>query len=301
MPAIKCCNLSADDLRQQKKSKKSFADNALDAFGELHYRPSVQFSVPKDFRILFMLSNLRPKQPPGLFAVVVLGLFCWPNAIRGQAPSTGLTGNASGIRATLPENASLPRFQGVVQAAHSELTPVPPSGEEAFTLEKITAELAAIEALTDIDADLKKEHVERLNKAAKWLQDEQDSARRKAELDAQIALIPELLKKANEELSKPSPPVQVEFPNGATVAQLETKLAELRHQVEVDDAALRVKEEEAENRGKRLSEISKESVDIEKRITDAKQQLTGLVGSDLTTKTKQIEQKAQASEGVSSN
>lgn len=187
------------------------------------------------------------------------------------------------------------RTRAVVQASHSDSPAAATAivGEEVLTAEKLTSELTAIEALTDIDAEAKKEHVDRINKAIKWLQDEQESARRKTELEAQLAAVPELLRQAQEELAKPSPPVTVEFPSGATVAQLETKLAELRHQVELDEAALRAKEGECENRLQRLSEISKEIIEIDKKVADAKLQLNTLTGAELLTKTKRFEQRAR--------
>ena len=52
------------------------------------------------------------------------------------------------MRATLPESAPLQRLPGVVLAAHSELTPVPPTGEETLTLEKITADVIELETMS---------------------------------------------------------------------------------------------------------------------------------------------------------
>ncbi|MCA9132753.1 MAG: hypothetical protein KDA45_06350, partial [Planctomycetales bacterium] len=191
-----------------------------------------------------------------------------------------------------PTNPQL-RAPAVVLAAHSDASGPPAASEDTLTVEKIAAELAAIEGLSELDAEAKKEHVERLGRANKWLQDELDSARRKVEFETQLAAVPELLRLAHEELAKPAPAVVVEFPSGATVAQLESKLAELRHQVDVEETQLHAKEAECENRPKRLSEISKELLENEKRIVDAKQQLAALSGSDLPSRVKQLEQRAR--------
>ena len=175
------------------------------------------------------------------------------------------------------------RSLGVVRAAHMQAPDAPTAspGEDALTPEKIASEIAAIDAVTGLDAEAKKELVERLNKASKWLQDEADWARRKSELDTQLASIPEQLRVVYEELAKPSPPTQIDFPTNPTVPQLETKLAELRHQVEIDEAASKTKDDEVENRIKRISEITKEVAEIDKKIADAKLQLNTLTEVDL--------------------
>ncbi len=184
------------------------------------------------------------------------------------------------------------RPHAVVPAAHLDSSTAS-ALDDALSPEAIAAEVAAVEALTDIDAEAKKEHLERLSKAAKWLHDELDSARRKTDLESQLAAVPELLKAARDELAKPSPAIAVEFQPNPTLPLLEAKLSELRHQLEIDEAASRAKELECDNRLKRLSEISKEMSDAEKRVTDAKQLLTTLTDGDLLTRTKQLEQRAR--------
>jgi potassium efflux system protein len=186
---------------------------------------------------------------------------------------------------------------GVVFATQLQVASTDPASseliDEGLTVERVAVEIASVEALTDISVEAKKEHLERLNKAVKSLQDEADSVRRKAELDMQLAAVPEQLRLAHEELARPSPPLLIDFPAAPTVQQLEAKLAELRHQVEVDEAASKAKEEACENRAKRLSEISKEMIETDKRIVDIKAQLAGLVDSDLSTKTQLIELKTR--------
>ncbi|MCA9181458.1 MAG: hypothetical protein KDA51_08390, partial [Planctomycetales bacterium] len=95
-----------------------------------------------------------------------------------------------------PTEANNLRPQGVVFAAHTQTPDAPTASpaEDALTPERIAAEIAAIDAVTALDAEAKKELVERLNKASKWLQDEADWARRKSELDIQVASIPEQLR-----------------------------------------------------------------------------------------------------------
>jgi len=74
---------------------------------------------------------------------------------------------------------------------------------------------------------------------------------------------------------------------------LEAKLAEIRHQVELDEAATKSKDEACENRAKRLSEISKEMLEAEKRVAEIKNQLANLNDGDLASKTLQIELKTR--------
>ena len=193
---------------------------------------------------------------------------------------------------TLTASTSSLRSHSLVLAAHSDDLPTS-ANEELLTVEKIAAEIVAIDAVTDIDAETKKDLVDRLNKAAKWLQDEVDAARRKQEFDAQISGIPEALRLAREELAKPSHAAQVDFPSNATVPLLEAKLAELRQQVEADEAISKIKDDEVENRVKRISDISKQAIEVENRIADAKTQLAQLTSSDLASRIKQIEQKSR--------
>ncbi len=209
----------------------------------------------------------------------------------GRAANPQANPQRTGASATSPSTTTL-RAQSVVTAAHVD-SPPPTPGGDSLTPEKIAAEIAAIEALTEMDAEIKKEHLERLGKAATWLKDELVSAQRKVEMESQLAAVPELLRSANEELAKPSQASTVEFPPSPTLPQLEVKLSELRHQLEADEVAARAKEEECENRLKRLSEISKEMSEAEKRLAEAKQQLSALTDSDLLTKTKQFEQQAR--------
>lgn len=103
------------------------------------------------------------------------------------------------------------------------------------------------------------------------------------------AAAPQLLRAAQAELAKPAHVPAVEFPAGPTLPQLEAMLSELRRQLETEEGSLTTKEEECENRLKRLAEISKEIGDAEKRLSDAKQQLAILTDDDLLTKTKQLE------------
>ncbi|MCA9182772.1 MAG: hypothetical protein KDA51_15025, partial [Planctomycetales bacterium] len=67
----------------------------------------------------------------------------------------------------------------------------------------------------------------------------------------------------------------------------------LRHQVEIDEAASKTKDDEVENRIKRISEITKEVTEIDKKIADAKIQLNTLTDVDLSSRIKQLEQKAR--------
>ncbi len=218
-------------------------------------------------------------------------------ALAPQAPtSQGQIPAAELSRASLAttESTNL-RPQGVVFAAHTQTPDVPTASpaEDALTAEKIAAEIAAIDAVRGIEAEAKKELVDRLNQAAKWLQEEADWARRKTELDTKLASIPEQLRLVYEELAKPSQATQIEFPASPTLPQLETKLAELRHQVEVDEAASKTKDEEVENRVKRISDITKEMAEIDKKIADAKIQLNTLTDVDLNSRIKHLEQKAR--------
>ncbi len=246
---------------------------------------------------------MRPIQAlPNMLATIALMLLLdWQNAVAQAPPPLPYATNPT--LPQLPGNNHAPlvsptptgtRKDSVVSASHVDLPANPAAGsEEIITVEKLQAELTAIEALPDLSVEIKKELLERVNKAITWLQDEQNSATRKAELEQQLAALPSLLKQAQQDLAQASPPVAVEFPGGATVAQLETKLSELRHQVEVDEATLVARESEVANRTQRLSEISKEIIELDKKLADAKQQLSGLTGSELAIKVKQFEQRAR--------
>ena len=128
--------------------------------------------------------------------------------------------------------------------------------DDSITAERIAAEITAIEGISDLGIETKKELLDRLNKAAKWLQDEADAVRRRLEIEAQLVAIPDQLRAVSDELAKPSPPTQVDFPANPTVPQLEAQLAELRHQVELDEADAKAKDEEVESRVKHTSRKS---------------------------------------------
>ncbi|QDV24127.1 mechanosensitive ion channel domain-containing protein [Aureliella helgolandensis] len=237
--------------------------------------------------------------PKSLFSCLLV-VFCFCDGrlcstVYGQGPAVlnGPSGPAANLLASniASPNAGLRSSAGT--PATSSDRALSTGVEERLKPERVAQELQAVEALSEQPAEVKKDLIERLNKANEWLQSEQVSAKRLHEFEKELAALPELANSVQAELAKPTTPIVVEFPDGVTIPQLESKLTELRHQVEVDEKALREKEAETENRSKRLAEISKESIDLEKRLADAKQQLSTLVGAEVPVRVKRLEQQAR--------
>lgn len=203
----------------------------------------------------------------------------------GVAQLGGGTRDSSGA----PSVAANPAAGPIVFAAYSEKA----GKSDRLTSEAVASDLKLLESSLDIGEPQKQECIERLKKAAQWLNDEQAAIARQAEHETAIAAVPNQLELAKAELNAPSPTVRIEFPTGATVAQLETKLAEWRQQVEVDEAMAKAKELECENRATRHAEVTKEILAIEKKIIDAQERLNTLQGSDVVGRSSQSEQRAR--------
>ncbi len=163
----------------------------------------------------------------------------------------------------------------------------------AVSLEIVAGEINAVEGLAELEPELKADLLARLKKSSDWLRDEKTFANREAELRTEIAAIPNKLSLIDSELASVPEPVPPKFADGTTVAQLEAKLGELKQQCESHAAHALVREQECQNRPERMAQIGKESIETEKKIEDAKQQLGNLTGTDLASRVKRIEQQAR--------
>ncbi len=168
------------------------------------------------------------------------------------------------------------------------------TGDEAeITAESLSAELAQIEAATDLAEELKQECVTRLNKAKELLASQREWASKREAAENEIASLPKRTTEVREALAKSVEPPPPELPANVTIAQLESRLAEMRQQVESAEADASAKQQATETRATRLADMTKEMLDVEKRIADAKQQLAGLTSTDLLSTTKKTEQRVR--------
>ncbi len=176
-----------------------------------------------------------------------------------------------------------------------QLGDAPQLQRNSVTKELVDAEIEAIEKQTNLSDEIKKESLERLKKAQEWLKSMSEYIASRTVHEQAIETLPSRRIELNAELAQAVTAAPVVLPPDATVAQLESKLTEMRHAVESLDAETKTRESELQNRGVRLGEIGKEFVETEKRIADAKQQL-GLLSNavaDALARTKQLEQMAR--------
>ncbi|MCA9129612.1 MAG: mechanosensitive ion channel [Planctomycetales bacterium] len=169
----------------------------------------------------------------------------------------------------------------------------PPVLKTTVTKELVEAEIASVEKLTDLSEETKKESLDRLRKALDWIKSNSEYSAARTNHEQAIASVPNRRKELQAELAQTVSADPVMLPPDATVAQLESKLAEMRHAVESLEAETKAREAELQNRTVRLGELGKDIVETEKRIVDAKQQIGLLTDADAITRFKQIEQQSR--------
>lgn len=200
----------------------------------------------------------------------------------------------------LPENVPLPtavqiHLDDVVVPASFTEPSAAPEAKVATVIKKetIATELASIEAATNLSDEDRKTYTERLRKANEWLDNQEVAKKRLAEIEAFLLTLPQVLADAQAGVAAPTDPEPPVVPAGGTIAQLEQQLISLRTQIEAEEKELQQKERQLENRTVRLGELAKETVDLEKRMGDAKKQVASLGTEELSTRVQSIEQQAR--------
>ncbi|GAA4469250.1 mechanosensitive channel MscK [Novipirellula rosea] len=200
----------------------------------------------------------------------------------------------------LPENVPLPtavqiHLDDVVVPASFTEPSAAPEAKVATIIKKetIATELASIEAATNLSDEDRKTYTERLRKANEWLDNQEVAKKRLAEIEAFLLTLPQVLADAQAGVAAPTDPEPPVVPAGGTIAQLEQQLISLRTQIEAEEKELQQKERQIENRTVRLGELAKETVDLEKRMGDAKKQVASLGTEELSTRVQSIEQQAR--------
>ena len=161
------------------------------------------------------------------------------------------------------------------------------------TLKSIAEEISVISAAADLADELKTDCLDRLSKAKESLDSAHGFSQERAAAEADLASLPARTADVQQMLAKDSQPLQPEFPDGVTIAGLEARLAEMRQQVEAADAETQKRQKVTESRGQRLSELAKQIVDTEKRLTQTGESIVAIVGTDLLSKTKLTEQRCR--------
>ncbi|MFK8113839.1 MAG: mechanosensitive ion channel domain-containing protein [Rubripirellula sp.] len=161
-----------------------------------------------------------------------------------------------------------------------------------LSAETLDSELARILS-ADLDEALKEESTQRLTKAKEWLEDARKWAKQREADETEIAAVPTRTTETQQLLAKPIEPVEPDVPRNATVAQLESQLDQMRHLVEAAEQDATEKQDTTEKHGNRLTAVAKELLSVEKRLSEAQEQLSGLTGSDLAANTKRLEQQAR--------
>lgn len=181
----------------------------------------------------------------------------------------------------------------VVTASFDQNAKEPTPEKTPLSEEAIAAEVQAVEQQVDLPEELKKDQLARLKKASEWLKSSKDYELRQKDFESRVASAPTRLADAQKTLATSPAAEPVVLPQGATVAALEAKLVEMRHQLEKHEAKLKESEAAVENRLSRLSEVGKETIDVEKRLADAQQQLAAIAPDDALVKYKSWEQRAR--------
>ena len=202
---------------------------------------------------------------------------------------------AQNLAPTTPVSDEIPPIDSPVVAVGFQ-QPLADAAESAeITPESIDAELAKVESAADLEDELKEECVTRLNKAKEWVKSRREWSAKREEAETELAAIPQRVAEVRETLAGPVEAPPPELPANATIAQLETHLDQMRQQQEATEADAAAKQQATETRAKRLADLAKEVLDVEKRITESKQQLAGLSSTDLISTTKKLQQLARLS------
>ncbi len=218
-----------------------------------------------------------------LSLILLIAIMSLGTIVTAQSPSieSGSIENSVALAAT-----------GVVPAGYEE-----PAGavaqDQEISAESIAAELAKVESSTDLEDAVKKDCAERLAKAKEWLDSQREWSSKHEAAESEIAALPTRTAELREALAKPLDPSAVELPADGTIAQLESRLAEMRQQAEAADAEALEKQKATETRATRLGDLAKETLEVEKQINQAKEQISGLVTSDVLSIVKKTEQRAR--------
>jgi potassium efflux system protein len=217
-----------------------------------------------------------------LAPILIFTFLLFAAAAGGQVPSPAR-----------PASGETPPIDGqVVPVSFQE--PIAEAAEvPEITSESIQAELAKVESATDLEDELKQECLTRLGKAKEWLESQREWSSKRQKAEAELAAVPKRVAEVRETLARPVEIPPPELPASATIAQLESRLDEMRGQVESAEANASAKQQATETRAKRLAELAKEILELEKRITETKQQLAGLASTDLLSNTKRTQQLAR--------
>ncbi len=182
---------------------------------------------------------------------------------------------------------------GVVVASFTDAATEPPTADTVEVckqdIEKEQAELQS----AGLSETAKPECEARLTKALGWLQSAEDDSKRRAAFELQAKAIPETLAKLEAMLAITPPATEVQLPSDATVVQLESRLTEIRQQTEALETDFNAKKKEAETRTARSQEISKDLIELQKRLPQAQGELAANPPADLESRSKWFEQAAR--------
>lgn len=162
----------------------------------------------------------------------------------------------------------------------------------AITKEGIDAEQASIQA-AELAETQKTECESRLTKAAASLVAADEDVKRAATLETQAKAIPESLEKLRVNIATKLDATDVPVAADATVVQLESQLVQLKQHVAAIETEFTAKNKELESRPARIQEITKEAIELQKRIATAGEQLQKTPPSDVDGRTKWFEAAAR--------
>ncbi len=182
---------------------------------------------------------------------------------------------------------------GQVQASGLDTESLPPSATEQSVTAEIAALQSAIGSATDLTEEVKSECVTRLDKSKQWLQGSRQKISEREQAENEIAAVPSRIDDIRKQLSGVVELPNPEVPKDATVAFLESRLDEMRQQSVQAETAATAAQTATDTRTARLTQIAKETQDIETRIQDEKKRIDGATGDDLPARTIRLEQQAR--------
>ncbi len=196
----------------------------------------------------------------------------------------------------LPTDTGSTGDTSVVPVGFTSSPPAPANAspqKTEITREVIAQELTVVEAATDLSAEIRDEIKGKLQKAAGWLDAEASSKKRQTELEAMLPQIPTLLSDAKKALAEFSDAEFQVMPNGKSISELESQLANLREQVASDEKLFRERETELESRTSRLTALAKDAVELEQKIVQLRSTSDAVNASDPAARAQMLEVRAR--------
>ncbi len=167
------------------------------------------------------------------------------------------------------------------------------SPEQELTIKVVQAEIESLAGHAELSEQQQEDFKASLQQSLKWLATQKDAIAHIQKYEQQIENAPLQIKSLRGELDRPSDDSAIVIPSGASLAQLESQITELDLQTQTDEQRLAEISEKLDSRTRRVSAISKEISELEKRIADAKDLPTDTTEDEFQNHLVRIERQAR--------